>query len=162
MGRSLAKGFMASTVLIVAFGAAVARTEPAAPAQIMIAHDAGADDPGHFAHTFFRVDDEMCRGPIWPRTLLTYGLLFANKRGPVPVAADTRLYIQVNSASGTAQPGRTVTCNNIGSFIPEAGRVYELSQTNSRTGCHFVVVDRATGSLPASYIAHPVVAACRS
>lgn len=150
---------MAAAVLWAAAPGAVWPDAVPAGAAVMVAPNAYAGDQVHAAHTFFRVDDEMCKGPIWPRTLLTYGLFFDNKRGPVRVAPDRRLFIQANSEGTSGSAFRH--CNNIGSFIPEAGHAYEVSQIDAVDSCRLVIVDHASGQEPSSYLAHRVVGPCR-
>jgi len=71
---------------------------------------------------------------------------FGDMRGPqetVKVAAGKRIYIRADSQTGThAQVGQRQTnrvCYNFVSFMPEAGQVYEMRQTDpgpfSTQGC---------------------------
>ena len=145
--------------------AALALAGPAAPElskpTIIVAR---SKDSIHLAHVFSAVhgftfvNDEYCNGKRSARPDLIYGMPPFTRLGPVQVEQDRRLYLLATTFQ--ALIGATYSCNNINSFIPLAGHIYQISQVATEKSCHFLIVDTATGEPPESLIAHPVVGGC--
>jgi hypothetical protein len=78
---------------------------------------------------------------------------------PTRVLAVQRLFVEANAQFILGRISRT--CHNAGSFVPEAGHAYHVTQVLGEAGCRLQVLDDATGAGPPS-IWPDTSASCKS
>ncbi len=143
----------AAILVALCLGVPGARAEAPAPAtaNLVVAFGAGSGEFPNTTHEFYQVNDELCSRPS--RMVLSSTI----NKGPTAVEAGKTLYLRVVRDTNAHGPKE---CANVASFVPEAGRTYELDQTlDSDGGCHLEIWDHQSGR-PIAYQSHPVPKTC--
>jgi hypothetical protein len=131
-------------------------------ARIMIAPDFQYRGPAGAAHSVWRVADETCKRPLLAQPLLTDGMLFDNKWGPVAVPSGARLFLNAAALQGKGGYGVSISlrCGNVSSFVPAAGHLYQIAQPGWPHNCSLAIIDQSTGAPPDSLISYAAKGHC--
>lgn len=154
------------TAVVITCGGCATYQQPAdgvAAAEVNILNTPPKPGTYYTQHSFIKVQNDTCT----PRLPLVYigkiGMVYGgNTKAPVKITANERIYILASGNAGTALGYGVLMaeCNNLFSFIPEAGHIYDLSQRFYSRECAVTLKDQVTGLPPPSYQVHPIIENC--